>query len=287
MPQFPDRSRWFVSTEWLEAHLNSPDIAIVDGSWYLPAQNRDADAEYAEAHIPGAIRFDIDKIADTSSSLPHMLPSAEAFSSAMRKFGIGDGMAVVVYDGSGLFSAPRVAWTFRVFGVKDVYILTGGLPKWRAEKRPLTSDVTVRPERHFTARFDHSMVRDFDDVKSALKTSSAQLVDARPADRFKGTEPDPRPGVKPGHMPGAISVPANEVIAEGRLKSAEDLAAVFSKAGVDPSAPIITSCGSGVTAAILWLGLETIGAPKLSLYDGSWAEWGSRPDADIVTDENT
>lgn len=284
MTQFPDRSQWFVSTDWLEAHLNSPDIAVVDGSWYLPTQNRNPDAEYTEAHIPGAVRFDIDKIADTSSSLPHMLPTAEAFASAMRKLGIGDGMSIVVYDGSGLFAAPRVAWTFRVFGVRDVYILTGGLPKWKAEKRPLTSEIPPRPERHFTARLDHSMVRGFDDVKSAIKTRSAQVVDARPAGRFTGAEPEPRPGVKSGHMPGSINVPATEVVAEGKLKSAEDLAAVFAKAGVDPSAPIITSCGSGVTAAILWLGLETIGAPKQSLYDGSWAEWGSRPDADIVTD---
>lgn len=284
MSQFPDRSRWFVSTEWLEAHLNAPDIVIVDGSWYLPAMNRDADAEYAEAHIPGAIRFDIDKIADTSSSLPHMLPSAEAFASAMRKLGIGDGMSVVVYDGAGLLSAPRVAWTFRVFGVKDVFILTGGLPRWKAEKRPLTSETPVRPERHFTARLDHSMVRGFADVKQVLKTQSAQVVDARPAGRFAGKEPEPRPGLRSGHMPGAVNVPATEVVAEGQLRSADDLAAVFSKAGVDPSAPIITTCGSGVTAAILWLGLETIGAPKISLYDGSWAEWGSRADAEVATD---
>lgn len=284
MTQFPDRSRWFVSTEWLEAHLNSPDIAIVDASWYLPAINRNADAEYAESHIPGAVRFDIDKIADTSSSLPHMLPGAEAFSSVMRKMGIGDGMTIVVYDGAGLFAAPRVAWTFRVFGVKDVFILDGGLPKWKAEKRPLTSEVPERPQRHFTARLDHSMVRDFDDVKSAITTRSVQVVDARPAGRFKGAEPEPRPGLRSGHMPGAANVPATEAVSEGKLKSAEDLAAIFAQAGVDPSAPIIASCGSGVTAAILWLGLETIGAPKLALYDGSWAEWGSRPDADIVTD---
>lgn len=280
---FPDRSRWFVSTDWLEAHLAAPDVAIVDASWYLPAMNRDAAAEYAAAHIPGAVRFDIDAIADHSTDLPHMLPSAEAFASAMRKLGIGDGMTIVVYDGAGLFSAPRVWWTFKVFGAREVFILDGGLPKWTAEGRPLTSDTPARPQRHFTARLDNSMVRSLDDVTSTLAARTATVVDARPAPRFKGEAAEPRPGVRSGHMPGAVNVPATDVIAGGQLRPADEVAGIFAKAGVDAGAPIVTSCGSGVTAAILWLGLETIGANKLALYDGSWSEWGARDDTEIVS----
>ena len=278
-----DRSRWFVSTEWLASHLAAPDVVIIDASWYLPAQNRDPEAEYAEAHIPGAIRFDIDKIADTSSGLPHMLPRPEAFASAMRKMGIGDGQTIIVYDGAGLSSAPRVWWTFKVFGARDVYILDGGFPRWKAEGRPVSDDVPFRQPRHFTARLDHSMVRDVEDVKAAIATGSARIVDARPGDRFRGEVPEPRPGLRGGHMPGAASVPASTLIEQGMLLPPDRLATIFTAAGVDPTQPIITSCGSGVTAAILYLGLETLNARQLSLYDGSWTEWGGRDDTPIVT----
>jgi thiosulfate/3-mercaptopyruvate sulfurtransferase len=283
MTALPDRHRWFVSTDWLGTHLETPDVVVVDASWHMPAANRDPDAEYRAGHIPGAVRFDIDAIADHTTALPHMLPSAEAFSSAVRKLGIGDGMTIVIYDSVGLQSAPRAWWTFKVFGARDVYILDGGLPAWIAESRPLSTDVPVPSPRHFTARLDHSMVKAVGEVRHALLSKSAQVVDARPANRFKGEAPEPRAGVKSGHMPGALNVPSGKLVADGRLASPDAVAAAFAEAGVDVSQPIITSCGSGVTAAILWLALETVGAPKLGLYDGSWTDWGSRDDTEIVT----
>ncbi|MDR3375824.1 MAG: 3-mercaptopyruvate sulfurtransferase [Ancalomicrobiaceae bacterium] len=284
MPTSLDRSRWFVSTEWLAAHLGAPDVVPVDASWYLPAMGRDAAAEYAAGHIPGAVRFDLDQVADRSTSLPHMLPGPEAFGAAVGALGIGNGMTIVIYDGLGLFSAPRVWWTFKVFGAKEVYILDGGAPQWKAEGRAWTDEKTVRQPHHFTARYDHSMVRAIDDVRAAIAGSLAQIVDARPAERFSGATPDLRPGVKPGHMPGARNVPSSGVTEGGRLASADKLARLFAEAGVVLDKPIITSCGSGVTASILWLALETLGAKHLSLYDGSWSEWGSREDTPIVVD---
>lgn len=283
MPQsaLPDRSRYFVSTQWLADNVTSPDLVIVDASWYLPTMQRDAKAEYAARHIPGAVRFDIDAIADTDSPYPHMLPRPEVFSSHMRKLGIGDGQRIVVYDGAGLFSAPRVWWTFKVYGVRDVKILDGGLPKWLAEGRPTDDRDVRRPPRHFSARMDHSLIRGIEDVRKAL-AEAVQVVDARPADRFRGEAPEPRPGVKSGHMPGATNVPFAALVADGKLKSPEQLSKVFGDAGLDPSKPIITSCGSGVSAAILWLAFETLGSTKLGLYDGSWAEWGAREDTAIV-----
>ncbi|MEJ1159497.1 3-mercaptopyruvate sulfurtransferase [Prosthecomicrobium sp. N25] len=278
-----DRSRWFVTTEWLAAHLDAPDVVVVDASWYLPTMNRDGAAEYAAAHIPGAVHFDLDKVKDETNPLPHMLPSPEAFASAVRKLGIGDGMRIVVYDGIGLFSAPRVWWTFRVFGARDVCILEGGFPKWRAEGRPVSDEAVVRQPRHFTARMDHGMVRDVEDVKRALASGSAQVVDARPADRFRGEAPEPRPGLSSGHMPGALNVPFAAIVADGKLRSPESLAETFAAAGVDPARPVITTCGSGVSAAILWLALESMGHNRLGLYDGSWTEWASRDDTEIVS----
>lgn len=278
-----DRENFFVSTDWLADHLDAPDVVVVDASWYLPTMNRDGAAEFRVRHIPGAVHFDIDTIKDPASSLPHMLPSPEAFSSAVRKLGIGDGMRIVIYDGAGLFAAPRVWWTFRVFGARDVVILDGGLPKWLAEGRPVTDRLTHRTERHFTARIDHGMVRDLDDVRRALASGSAQVVDARPGDRFRGEAPEPRPGLKSGHMPGSLNLPFAGLIADGKLKDRESLVKAFAEAGVDPARPVITTCGSGVSAAILWLGLETIGANRLGLYDGSWAEWGARDDVEVAT----
>ncbi len=268
-----------VETGWLAEHLDAPDLVVLDGSWHLPTEKRDALAEYREAHIPGALFFDIDKLSDEKSTLPHMLPSTVKFASSMKQMGIGDGARIVVYDASapGLMSAARVWWMFRAMGHQDVAVLNGGLKKWKAEARPLTAEPTApRSPRHFTPRFNAALVRDLADMKAMVAGGhGSRIVDARSAGRFAGRDPEPRPGLRSGHMPGARSLPFNMLLQpDGRLKPAVELARAFEQAGVDLHKPLVTSCGSGVTAAVLSLALAVLGHPDTGLYDGSWSEWG-------------
>lgn len=265
----------FVSTQWLAANLGAPGIVVVDASWHMPNSGRDGAREFLAEHIPGAVHFDIDAVADHSTALPHMLPDAHAFAVAAGALGIGDGLKIVVYDSAGLFSAPRVWWTFRVFGAGDVKILDGGLPKWKAEGLPLEDGPSRRLPATFTARFDHSLVADITRVDQALKSGAAQVLDARQEARFRGEAPEPREGLPSGHMPGSLNLPHGRVVADGRLRPAEEIRAAVEAAGLDLSRPVITSCGSGVTAAILWVALESIGKTPQALYDGSWTEWGA------------
>lgn len=273
-----------VSTEWLAEHLKAPDIRIVDASWYLPNMNRDGKKEYAARHIPGAVYFDIEEISDTDSDLPHMLPSPEKFASRMRRLGIGDGNRIIVYDGSdNHLSAPRAWWMFRVFGHEDVAVLNGGLKKWMAEGRP-TEDLPPLPrERHFTARRNDLLVRDVDQMRANLSSHREQVLDARSAGRFNGTEPEPRPGLRGGHIPGSLNVPSSMMTdpKTGLFASADALRDIFQKAGLDLSKPVTTTCGSGVSACILMLGLYLLGHRQVSVYDGSWTEWGGRADLPV------
>ncbi len=285
MPQ--SAKYWIVDTEWLAAHLDAPDLVICDASWHLPTEKRDPRAEYLEAHIPGALFFDIDDLVDEKSSLPHMLPSTVKFASRMKKMGVGDGTRIVVYDNDakGMFSAARAWWTFRAMGHGDVAVLNGGLKKWLAEGRETESGEPVkRSNRHYTPRMNSELIRDVDDMKALVKSKDAQIVDARSPGRFEGTEPEPRDGLKSGHIPGSRNVHyASLLNADGTFKSKDELAKIFAAAGVDPHKDVVTTCGSGVTASIVALGLAVLGQTNASVYDGSWAEWGGRDDCPVET----
>lgn len=280
-----DDPRTLVSTAWLEAHLKDPDLRVLDASWYLPDMARDAKAEYKEAHIPGARFFDIEEISDKRSGLPHMAPTPEMFISRMRAMGVGDGHQVVIYDGAGLFSAARVWWTFRLMGKHDVAVLDGGFPKWRSEGRPIEDMPPIVRDRHMTVQRQAHLIKDVTQVAAAAKLGDYSIVDARSPGRFSGQEPEPRPGLRSGHIPKAKNVPFKSVLnADGTMKSPEALAKVFADAGVDLKKPVITSCGSGVTASVLNLALERMGKLDHSLYDGSWAEWGMYNDLKVARD---
>lgn len=278
-----DPSDALVSTEWLAERLKAPDVRVVDATWFLPNAGRDARAEYAAAHIPGAVFFDMDEIADTSSPLPHTVPSAEKFSARARRLGLGDGVKVVAYDNNRFVASARAWWMFRLFGHRDVAVLDGGLAKWLAEGRPV-DDAPVRPaERHLTARQNNLLLRELDQVRANLTAKREQLVDARAPGRFRGAEPEPRPGLRGGHVPGSGNLFYGDLVAaDGTLKPPRELARAFEAAGVDIDRPVVTTCGSGVSAAVLNLALYRLGRPDAALYDGSWTEWASQPDTPVA-----
>ncbi|MGJ8621969.1 MAG: 3-mercaptopyruvate sulfurtransferase [Yoonia sp.] len=280
----PDDPKTLVSCDWLADHLRDSDLRIFDASWYLPDAGRDAKAEYAQAHIPGARFFDIDDISDGRSELPHMAPPVEKFMSRMRAMGVGDGHQVVVYDGLGLFSAARVWWLFRLMGQTNIAVLDGGLPKWVADGHPVTDAAPVIRDRHMTVKVDAPRVRDVTEVARAAKLGDHAIIDARAPARFRGEAPEPREGMRSGHIPGSQNVFYKDLLnADGTMKPPAALRTVFQDAGVDLNKPAITTCGSGVTAAILSLALERIGKTDHALYDGSWSEWGMYADLPITT----
>jgi thiosulfate/3-mercaptopyruvate sulfurtransferase len=277
--------RHLVETDWLATHLDAPDLVILDGTSHLPTTGRNARTEFQSEHIPGAVFFDIDEISDEKSSLPHMLPSTAKFASRVKAMGIGDGMRVVVYDVHGFQSAARVWWMFRIMGHEDVAVLNGGLKKWKAEGRPVTDEPPApRTPRHFTPRFNAGLVRDVDDMRALVTSRAAQIVDARSAGRFEGRDPEPRKGLRGGHIPGSRCLPLTSLVnPDGTLKPVPELQKLWSAAGVDSAKPIVTTCGSGVTAAGLALSMALLGRPDVAVYDGSWSEWGGADNCPVAT----
>ncbi|SEH94142.1 thiosulfate/3-mercaptopyruvate sulfurtransferase [Rhizobium tibeticum] len=277
------KSRFVVSADWLQAELGKPDLRLLDASFYLPAQKRDADAEYAAGHIPGAIRFDQDKIADHSVALPHTIPSPDLFAIEVGKLGIEEKDRIVVYDGIGMFASPRVWWLFRMMGARNVYVLDGGLDGWKSEGRPLETTVPYYEPKVFRPTYDASRVVNLDTMRDIVASGALQIADARSAGRFAALEPEPRAGMRSGHMPGARNLPSGVFANQGRFKSLPELQQTIEDAGIDLSKPVVTSCGSGITAAIITLALESLGHTDNKLYDGSWSEWGGRDDTPVVT----
>lgn len=274
-----------VSVDWLVSHLDTPDIRVIDATSFMPNDPRNAKDAYNQAHIPGAVFFDLEDISDTDSPYPHMMPSAEKFTSRVQRLGLGDGLRLVIYDSLGLFSAPRVWWMFRHMGHEDVFVLDGGLPAWLAAGHPVEDMPPLLRPRHFTVRRRADLIRDMAQIAGKITNQSAQILDARAQGRFLGTAPEPRPGLPSGHMRGAINVPYSTLLTpEGTLKDAHALAALFEEAGVDIHKRIVTTCGSGVTACVLALALARLGRTDVPVYDGSWAEWASVPDNEIVSE---
>jgi thiosulfate/3-mercaptopyruvate sulfurtransferase len=277
------RSDALVSTDWLAERLDAPDVKVADATYFLPTMGRDAKAEYREAHIPGAVYFDIDDIADSNDPLPHMLPDAAKFSSRVRRLGLGDGVRIVLYDNNRYSASARAWWMFRVFGHNDVAVLDGGLAKWHAEGRPVDDAVVTPREAHFTARQNHLLVRDLEQMRANLVSRRELVIDARAAGRFAGSEPEPRAVLRTGHIPGSVCLPYTDLIRpDGTLAPADELRRRFEAVGAD-GRPIATTCGSGVTAGTLALALYEIGVPEVAVYDGSWTEWGGRTDTPVET----
>ncbi len=279
-----EKSPFVVSASWLEDRLDDQNIRIVDAAWYLPAHNRNGRAEYEAGHIRGAVFFDQDEIADKTTGLPHSVPSPEAFSAAVGALGIAETDTIVVYDGPGLFSAPRVWWLFRIMGAKNVFVLDGGLDGWKHEGRALVTVQTTPQPATFTPTYNGDAVTSFDAMRAIVDNGSVQIADARGPGRFLGTEAEPRPGMRSGHMPGALNLPAGSFASDGRLKTLAELKTLITEAGIDLDRPIVTSCGSGVTAATITLALHSLGHTDNTLYDGSWSEWGSRSDTPVTTE---
>ena len=275
-------SPFVVSAEWLEARLGEPGLSIVDASWYLPAHKRDARAEYAAGHIPGAVFFDQDQVVDPSATLPHTLPKPQQFGQFASSMGISADDTIIVYDGPGFFSAPRVWWMFRLMGASKVFVLDGGFDGWKAEGRRVTNETTRIAPSYFDVVDASELIATFDDMLQIVESGSSQIADARSPGRFAGEEAEPRPGMRSGHMPGARNVPATALSKNGRLLPVEELREVFQQAGLDLTRPVVTSCGSGVTAAVISLALASLGHTDNRLYDGSWTEWGGRSDTPVA-----